>query len=57
MEENMYTEQVEKTSPSEEGIATGRKQTTKRSPIHCIIPPHMLKELAKKGSPKQKIWH
>jgi len=26
----------------------------KRSPIHCIVPPHMLKEIADKGTPAQK---
>ena len=45
---------LEKTYPSKEGRTAGRKQMTERIPIHCIIPPHMLKELAKKGSPKQR---
>ncbi len=25
-------------------------------PIYCIIPPHMLKEIAKRGSPGQQAW-
>jgi len=41
---------------SKEGRATEIKQEqmTDRIPIQCIIPPHMLKELAQKGSPKQR---
>lgn len=45
---------LDKISPSKEGKATERKQNAERIPVHCIIPPHMLKELAKKGSPKQR---
>lgn len=27
-----------------------------RHPILCIIPPHMLKEIAEKGTPGQRDW-
>lgn len=27
-----------------------------RTPIHCILPPHMLKEIMERGSPSQRSW-
>ena len=25
-------------------------------PIHCIVPPHMLKEIARRGNARQQAW-
>lgn len=25
-------------------------------PLHCIIPPHMLREIARRGDPDQQAW-
>ena len=30
--------------------------TEKFSPVYCIVPPHMLKEIAERGTAKQKQW-
>lgn len=30
--------------------------TQRRFPLHCIIPPHMLREIAKRGNPEQQAW-
>ncbi|MBI2963847.1 MAG: hypothetical protein HYY35_08850, partial [Deltaproteobacteria bacterium] len=27
-----------------------------RVPVHCIIPPHMLKEIARRGTASQQDW-
>ena len=27
-----------------------------RNPLHCIVPPHMLDQIARKGSPEQRDW-
>ena len=53
---NISKNTSEKTSLLEEERATGRKQEqmTGRIPIQCIIPEHMLKEIAKKGNPEQR---
>ncbi len=41
--------------PSSEGIRAARRtQMTRRFPIRGIVPPHMLKELAKRGDPHQR---
>ena len=50
----MYNNTFEKIHPSQEGRASAGKQMTDKIPFHCIIPPHMLKEIAEKGSPKQR---
>lgn len=34
----------------EEGRSIGR------APVHCIIPPHMLKEIARRGTARQQDW-
>jgi Zn-dependent metalloprotease len=41
-------------------MARLRERTGDRSPrvcpIHCIVPPHMLKEIARRGSARQQAW-
>ncbi len=52
----MYKNKLEKTSISKEGRADKKEQiqTADMIPVHSIIPPHMLKEISKKGNQKQK---
>ncbi|MCX9011622.1 MAG: M4 family metallopeptidase [Candidatus Methanoperedens sp.] len=53
---NMCKNTLEKMCLLEEGRAAGRKQEQMygRVPAQCILPPHMLNEIAKKGNPKQR---
>ena len=36
------------------GRKAGKKPVIERIPFQCIVPPHMLKEIAKRGDPKQR---
>ena len=50
----MYKNKVEKTNTSKEVRTDRREQIRTAGMIHGIIPPHMLKEISKKGNQKQK---
>ncbi len=52
----MWENKLEKTRTSKEARTDGREQvqTVGMIPVHGIIPPHILKEISKKGSQKQK---
>lgn len=50
----MYKNKLEKVLLSKGGAV--RTEMADRVPIQCIIPPHMLEEIAKKGDAKQKEW-
>jgi len=50
----MYKNKLEKTKTSKEVRKDRREQTRTAGMIHGIIPPHILKEISKKGSQKQK---
>ncbi len=52
----MYKNGLEKTKTSKEVKANRRElvQTARMMPVQGIIPPHILKEISKKGSQKQK---
>ncbi len=34
----------------------GANGSSRVCPIHCIVPPHMLKEIARRGSARQQAW-
>ncbi len=50
----MWKNKLEKRYPSEEGRIARRTQIVNRTHIQGIVPPHILREIAKKGDPEQR---